>query len=327
MGGGKSAGNQTSTNTNTPWSGVQPGLQQLYGLGNQWLYGGNAPQPQNSQAPTTGKSGGINNTVQSTPGMWNDAYANQQGTPIGLQFKSITPAAPNYQQGYGAMANAAQSNVAGLPPALQAAYAMQTRQALQGNQWMPTLQNSYNQMLSGNYQNDPNYQFQAQQLGRTFNDITMPALAAQFGGRAGNSNQALAFGQQANELGNALSGLSAQTYNANANRQLQAMQLAPQMQQLPYYDINQLGAVGEAQRAYQQQLLSAPYQQLTQYAQLLQPGLGYGTQTQQTPLYKNPLAGGIGGAASGAMIGSAIPGLGTGLGAGIGGALGLLGSL
>ena len=49
-----STGSQTTTQTNTPWTGVQPYMSGLYGLGWDWLFGGNAPA---LPAATTGTTG------------------------------------------------------------------------------------------------------------------------------------------------------------------------------------------------------------------------------------------------------------------------------
>ena len=61
-------------------------------------------------------------------------------------------------------------------------------------------------------------------------------------------------------------------YQAELNRMLAYTQNAPALANQDYMDISQLAASGDAQRAYEQQLLSAPYQQMLQFGQLIQPG-------------------------------------------------------
>jgi hypothetical protein len=76
-----------------------------------------------------------------------------------------------------------------------------------------------------------------------------------------------------------------------------------------------------------------PYQQLQGYLSSVYgtPLGGYGSQTQQTPVYQNRAAGGLGGAIAGGLggyaLGQAFPnlvssGVGAGIGAGLGGLLG-----
>lgn len=339
--GSKGAGQQTTTTNNTPWSGIQPSLTNLYGLSNQWLLGGNAPELSAATAPASSGGGGggggkfgktllgrANKAVSSNAmsntlagGLRNTLDSNSMrnslmATPLGAlgvpnkmggyTFSDPLTGAQSQSPQYADLVSAARSNIAGINPNLQAAWDRQVAQANAGTSWLPELNTAYSNMITGDYTEDPLFKYQSDLLARKFNESTLPALNAAFssGGRTGGGTQALAYGQNANELANALSGLSAQTYNQAKQRQIQAMNMAPMVQQLPYYDINQLGSVGEAQRAYEQQLLSAPYQQLAQYASLLSPGLGFGTQTSTTPLYKNPMAGAAGGAiAGGSMFG------------------------
>jgi hypothetical protein len=61
-------------------------------------------------------------------------------------------------------------------------------------------------------------------------------------------------------------------------------QNAPALANQDYTDIANVAASGDAQRAYEQQLLSAPYQQMLQFGQLIQPGTSFGTQTQTQPV-------------------------------------------
>lgn len=110
--------------------------------------------------------------------------------------------------------------------------------------------------------------------------------------------------------------------------------LAAQLRQQGFTQAQNLGLSQEALRQqYEQQKLDAARNlglerlNVAQGALSLQPANIGGTQT--TPLYRNPLASGLGGALGGARLGSLIGGTTSpeyaGYGAGIGGILGLLG--
>jgi hypothetical protein len=131
------------------------------------------------------------------------------------------------------------------------------------------------------------------------------------------------------------------TQAADLSRQLQASLAAPQIygqQFLPSQTLAQVGAQKEAisgqelqdQMARFQFGQQLPYQQLQGYLSSVygSPMGGYGTQTQQTPVYQNKGAGALGGALAGGLGGYALGnafgygGAGGAIGAGIGGLLG-----
>ena len=131
------------------------------------------------------------------------------------------------------------------------------------------------------------------------------------------------------------------TQAADLSRQLQASLSAPSIygqQFLPSQALAQVGAQKEAisgqelqdQMARFQFGQQLPYQQLQGYLSSVygSPMGGYGTQTQQTPVYQNKGAGALGGALAGGLGGYALGnafgygGAGGAIGAGIGGLLG-----
>jgi hypothetical protein len=85
--------------------------------------------------------------------------------------------------------------------------------------------------------------------------------------------------------------------------QLNAMQLAPGLQQAGFSQLAGAGAAqegrGQAEIAAAQQQQQAPWQNLFNYQLALGSGQGYGTQTMQQPYFTNPLASAMGGAVGG----------------------------
>jgi len=116
-----------------------------------------------------------------------------------------------------------------------------------------------------------------------------------------------------------------------------AIQQAPAARQLGFADLQTLATVGAAREAQEQAELQAdvdrfqfeqmrPAQKLADYLTMVQGGSGELGGREITPVYRQPVAGMLGGALSGAQIGGGVPGLGAGYGALLGGAAGLLGA-
>jgi hypothetical protein len=155
----------------------------------------------------------------------------------------------------------------------------------------------------------------------------LASQAAQLEGNAYNTAQQL----QAS-TGQALNSQASTNAQNNVNNTLNAAQVGSQL-------IGQGTALQTAtnqanNQTYQQMLaaLGAPnqynWQNLGNYASIIQPGAGLGgTSTTTGTQGSNPIAGVAGGALSGAALGSAVPGIGAAVGAIGGGALGLLQSL
>lgn len=194
----------------------------------------------------------------------------------------------------------------------------------------------------------------AGKVGKSFQDIVMPSIASRYGlaGRTGSGAEQQAYESAMGQLGETLGGLASDIYGrgyeAERARQIQAAgmlgqayttgtgqqlgaiggiqdayaqmmkdrlmysQLAPSM---AYADISPLFDIGGQQRAYQQELIDAPLKRLQSIGALLQPGLGFGSQTTTTPYYTNPAMGTMGGAMAGYQMGGPWGAL---IGAGLG---------
>lgn len=225
----------------------------------------------------------------------------------------------------------------------------------------------YGSTANGDYSNpstNPYLQSTADAIGTNFNKTTgaqnasMQRTAGAFGNSGLNEKMAMDNSQLAGSLNNlyganysaerqnqmaakgAIGNAATGAYNNARSDQLQAMQLAPQMQNMGYTDSKQLLGAGDIQRSYTQDLLNQQYgdwqaQQNQPYANLdtLQKAIsgsignaGTTMQTSPNPYQANPYASMIGGGLSGAALGSAMFGNSGNAGL-IGGAAGGLGSL
>jgi hypothetical protein len=112
------------------------------------------------------------------------------------------------------------------------------------------------------------------------------AFAKQYGGAAGQNlgnsgyQEALARG-----LGATATNAYADAYGRERQNQLNAMQLAPQMD---FANLNALAGVGAQQEALAHQQYNSPWENLQKYQAAL--GNTGGTTTTQTPYFQNPLA-------------------------------------
>ena len=207
------------------------------------------------------------------------------------------------------------------------------------------LAGSLNNLYGANYSAERGNQLAAQgQIGNAYQSQYSQALQNQLAAQGqinntvGNQYSQALQNQMAAKgaIGNAATG----AYNNARSDQLQAMQLAPQMQNMGYTDSKQLLGAGDIQRSYTQDLLNQQYgdwqaQQNQPYANLdtLQKAIsgsignaGTTMQTSPNPYQANPYASMIGGGLSGAALGSAMFGNSGNAGL-IGGAAGGLGSL
>ncbi|GIK95806.1 MAG: hypothetical protein BroJett029_00150 [Alphaproteobacteria bacterium] len=144
--------------------------------------------------------------------------------------------------------------------------------------------------LGGQYLNAGNPYFSGM-VGRIANELR-PRLDSQF---AASGRYASGAHQEAatRALADAASSLAYQNYADERARMQQAAQLAPQLAQLDYADIAQLGAVGKAREQMQQALINEqiarfnfaqqlPANKLAQYSGLIQGNYG-GTTTTTAP--------------------------------------------
>jgi hypothetical protein len=315
----------TSTQTNSPWAGVQPYLGLMYSAasGLQQSGTGAIPYQGPTQAPldpNVTQGLGMNNILASTqwPQVFNATTAglgqaqnmiNTLGQTPDVQaaMSGLGTAAGQYGQIYGAAQGA-------VNPYLQATIDAQN---LRGNEAIQSSMSAAGRYGSGQYQ-DVMARAQAQ--------VADPLLMQDYEARQARALQATqglgqTYGQQA---GIAQQGIG------------QAMQWAgaiPGITQAAYIPSQQTLAGGQYMQNYNQQVLQGqidqynalqnyPWAQLQRESAILSGAgsLGGTSVTAQTPLQASLAQRLAGGALVGAGLGSAIPGLGTGLGA-AGGAL------
>ncbi len=311
-------GNTTSTTKADPWSGQQPYLQDVF-QGAQGAYNQYAGNPASSVAGFTPmqrqamgyaqstandtavqNSAFVNNAAGNyTTNLLNGAYLNANpGNAAFSKFASGDMMNNPYMTG---MANAASDSIT---RAYQNATAPQTASAFAGA----------GRYGSGAYQNavSQNQQDLATQLGNTMNNL--------YGGL-----------YQSN-MGNMLTGAQGLSgnYNTAAQQQLAGSTNAPNIVNSVNGAAENLYNMGGNQQALQQSQISAPWQLLNNYSNLIQGQYG-GTSATTQPYYQNRMAGGMGGAlsgaATGAMLGNVVPGIGTAVGAIGGGLIGGLGGM
>ena len=218
------------------------------------------------------------------------------------------------------------------------------------------------QTASGAFLNANPYQQQMIQaatrpLEQKFSEQVLPGISSLYSksGRLGSGAMERALGTATEGYGRALGDITAniagnqyQTERGlqEAAQRSQAIlaQQAPSIYGQQFLPSQTLGQVGAQQEAIAAQPLQEemarfqfgqqlPYQQLQGYLSSVYgtPLGGYGSQTQQTPVYQNRAAGGLGGAIAGGLGGYALSkafpdlissGYGTAAGAGLGGLLG-----
>ena len=212
-------------------------------------------------------------------------------------------------------------------------FAPQTEQALQRTENRATAGAPINQdatsqlrnMIQGNYLSAGNPYMQnainaaARPVVQNYQDVVVPGINSAFsqGGRYGSNAQGAALGRASEGLSRSLSDMAGsmayQGYNQGMGNMLQASQLAPQMAQQDYADIQQLANVGQTREGmagsqlkesidrymYGQQ---APRDALKEYMATVAGGQYGGAETTQQPIYSNNFAQGLGGLATGAGI-------------------------
>jgi hypothetical protein len=208
-------------------------------------------------------------------------------------------AATQYQQGTGQGVFGGE-RVVPLSGQTQQALGLQEQRALAGSPLLRQAQQNAQGSLSG--QINPALAGMIQQV----QGQLRPGIDAQFsgGGRYGSGAHANAMASAATDAGTKL---AYQDYN-------NSMQMAPGLAQQDYFDIGQLGAVGQAHEQQQgaqiqaqmqkfQEQQQSPINALQRYAALVSGGNVGGTTTSTQPIYSNPLmqAAGLGLGGIGAM--------------------------
>lgn len=321
--GGGGGGSTTTVQKADPWVGLQPGLNTLY---SNAVSNYNTGGPQYFPGQTlAGDNGDINSAL------WAGQKRAHDGSPL------LNNAKDRFN-----------STIAG------------------------DYVNSYDPRLAsvadGSFLNQQNPQLAAMYKSATdpmveqFKNATAPGLASQFSmaGRMGSNSHAAAFEGAGNSLARGLGQASAQIYGNNfeneRGRQMQAMQglmqnrnyerglqqqamnMAPQLANSDYNDLDKLMGIGQYQQTQQQGQINdararydygqqRPGMALQQLNQILQGGMSLNGSTSQgnNSMNRNPFAGALGGSAAmyglggafGGEVGSAMMGI-PGL---IGGAL------
>jgi hypothetical protein len=295
-------------------------------------FGGGHVSANNSQRYKGGGGGG-SQTVTQTQQLpkYAQPYAIQlMERGAGLSNKEYTP----YQG----------QRIAELNNNQNTALGMTANQAMNGFQGQGDVGDLYQRTVRGDYltpDSNPYLRATADAIGTDFNRTVgaQNASMQRTAGAFGNSGLQQKMSMDNAGLAGKLNDLYSNNYNMERSNQLQAMQLAPQMQNMGYTDAKQLLGVGDIQRSYTQDLLNQnlsdwtaaqnqPYANLDILQKAISGSIGNaGTsmQTSANPYQANGYASMLGGGLTGAALGSALFGnnTGTALGAGAG-ALGSL---
>ena len=214
-------------------------------------------------------------------------------------------------------------------PETNVALQLATARAL-SNPLLASSQNEVNKMLQGQYLSPTTNPYSQALFNQMAGDVTS-GVQSQFSkaGRLGSAaNQAVL----ADELGQLANQVYGDQYNQERERMAQATQIAPQLAQADYTDIQALGGVGQTKEAMEMAKIQdamarfdfeqqKPYYKLREY--LASIGASVPQTTAQTrPVFRNTGAGLLGGAMQGAELAGMIPGMGAGVGAAAGGLLG-----
>lgn len=226
---------------------------------------------------------------------------------------------PYVQQG---MAGAQQQYQAGGTPVV--GFSNETEQALQGtaaraqagSPGVRAAQDVNTQTINGGFLGSNPY------LDQTFNRAalaTQNQLASQFAGSG--RNVGASEGLRSQQLNDLATGIYGGAYDAERNRQMQAIGNASGLANQDYTDLGQLAGVGAQREGLAQDMANQPGQALDQY---LGRVTGGGGTSQYTPSNRNRFAGAVGGGMLGSQIGGQVSG-GSGWGQGIGALLGAYG--
>ncbi len=218
---------------------------------------------------------------------------------------------------------------AGFAPETTAALNLASTRAL-NNPLLGSSQTEINKILQGDYLDPSSNPYLSQLYEQMAGDVTS-GVQSQFtkAGRLGSSaNQETL----ARELGNLATKVYAPNYQQERANMMAATQLAPQLAQADYQDIQALGGVGQTREAMEMaQIQDAmarfdfeqqkPYYKLREYLASIGASVPQTTATTK-PVFRNTGAGLLGGALQGAELAGLVPGMGAGWGAAAGGLLG-----
>ena len=295
-------GGGTTVTKSDPWSGQQPYLQNVF-QGAQNAYNQYSANPSASVAGFTpmqqqamqGTQNVANQTNFGNAATVNNAAGNYTSNLLNGQYMNSNPGNSAFNQfANGSMVNGNPYQTGALNAAndaitraYQTATAPQTASAFEGSGRYGS--GAYNQAVNQNQQ----------------------GLATQLG----NTDASMLNSMYQNNMQNMLQGAQglSNNYNTAAQQQLQGSLNAPNIANSYSATLSNLYNMGGNQQALNQAQISAPWQLLNNYSNLIQGQ--YGGQTS-TPYYTNQLAGAMGGALGGM----------TGVGSGYGAAAGALAS-
>lgn len=193
--------------------------------------------------------------------------------------------------------NLPNQQVAGFSPESEQAMQMQADRARMGSPVNRAAQDQAMSTINGDFMNSPQFMSQFQAAANKINPQVDSAFS--MAGRRGSGLQEAA---RTEALGNSFAGLVGQ----ERQNQMAMTQFAPQLAQQDYFDAAQLGNVGAQRENLQQEQYGADYQnqmspwnKLGMYSGLLQGVNTGGTTTSSQPLYRNRMAGALGGAMAG----------------------------
>jgi len=194
----------------------------------------------------------------------------------------------------------------------EAALKLQEERALAGSPLLQQAQGQVGDILSGKFL-DPESNPYLKAAYEKAAGSAQGTLGSQFAaaGRYGSGAMAETAGKRYGDIATDIYGGA---YERERQRQMSALGMAPGLAQADYYDIQQLGNVGQQREAFEEAKLTdamrrfefeqqKPYTKLNQYLSALGMTPGY-QQTTQTPIYRSGGANLLGGALGGAQLGS-----------------------
>lgn len=211
---------------------------------------------------------------------------------------------------------------AGIQTSTENALAAAERRATAGSPLLTDAQKQARDTISGSYlSGNPFFEGAFQPAAKAAQTSFLDAIqqvgsqasrAGRYGSGAMGQLQDRASGQFAQTLADTAGKLAYENYAQERGRQQAMIGAAPSLAEADYADINRLQQAGQAREAYRQQQIDADiakynFMQNRNAAQLQQYlSAAYGSPmggVQISPTYRNPLAGGIGGAALGQALG------------------------
>ena len=215
-------------------------------------------------------------------------------------------------------------------PETETALQLATARATGGNPLLGSSQNEINNILQGNYLSPTSNPYLQGLYNQMAGDVTA-GVQSQFS-KAGRLGSAANQRVLADELGELANKVYAPNYQMERQNMMAATQLAPQLAQADYQDIQALAGVGQQREGQEMAQIQdsinrfdfenqKPYYKLREYLGSI--GSPYAQTVSQTqPVFRNTGAGLLGGAMAGSQIASGIQGMNPMYGAIGGGLLG-----